>query len=199
MTVGAPAAWAAVNCPPDIVNTTVNNSVTVPPGGNCLIFNSTVTGNVIVGAGASITLVGATVKGSFISNGAHDIRMGDCGEFGCAIPRKTVVNGNVYITGTTGVPSFPTKNVICDATFSGGSVVLKNNASPFLIGSDPQCGFGKGATISGSLLLYNNSATVTLKDDTISGALQCTGNSPPPVNNGGNTTGSGAYGQCAGF
>ncbi len=40
-TVGATAAWATVTCPPDINNTTVNDTVVVPAGATCVIFNST--------------------------------------------------------------------------------------------------------------------------------------------------------------
>jgi hypothetical protein len=198
-TMGATAAWATVACPGSINNTTVNDSVTVAPGSSCVIFNSTVTGDVVVGAGASITLVGATVGGDFVSNGAHDIRMGNCREFGCAVSRPTVINGNVSIQGTTGVPGFPTKNVICDTTFTGGNVVLQNNNAPFALGSDPQCGFGDGDRIAGSLVLWNNNATVTLAGNQIQGYLQCVGNSPAPVNGGANTAGGGKYGQCATF
>lgn len=197
-TVAAPAASAAVNCPPDIVNTTVNDSVVVPAGATCVIFNSTVAGNVVVGARASITLVGATVRGNFVSNGAQDIRIGDCGEFGCAVPRPTVISGNVSITGTTGVPSFPTRNVICDVTFAGGNVVLRNNSAPFVIGTDSQCNFGSGARFRGSLALYDNTAPITLRDVQTSGFLQCSGNAPAPVNGGGNTA-LAKFGQCAGF
>lgn len=198
-TVGATAAWATVTCPPDINNTTVNDTVVVPPGATCVIFNSTVTGNVVVGAGASITLVGATVDGNFTSNGAHDIRMGNCREFGCAVSRPTLIRGNVSIQGTTGVPFFPTKNVICDTTFAGGNVVLQNNSARFAIGSDPQCSFGAGDRISGSLVLVNNTAPITLTGNQIGGYLQCSGNAPPPVNGGGNTAAAGKFGQCAAF
>src|SRR4051794_3003710 len=135
--VGAPAAWASVNCSSSINNTTVNDSVLVPPGATCVIFNSTVNGNVVVGTGASITLVGATVTGTFVSTGAHDIRMGNCSEFGCSVPRPTLVKGSVLIQGTTGVPFFPTKNVICDATFTGGKAGLQSNPPPPPIGRGP--------------------------------------------------------------
>lgn len=198
-TVGATAAWASVTCPPNIGNTTVNDTVVVPPGATCVIFNSTVTGNVVVGAGASITLVGASVYGDFTSNGAHDIRMGNCREFGCAVSRPTVINGNVSIDGTTGVPSYPTQNVICDTTFAGANVVLQNNRAPFAIGSNPQCGFGAGDRISGSVVLLNNTAAITLTGNQIGGYLQCAGNIPPPVNGGGNTAAGGKFGQCAAF
>jgi hypothetical protein len=198
-TVGATAAWATVTCPPDISDTTVNDTVVVPPGATCVIFNSTVTGNVVVGAGASITLVGATVNGNFVSNGAHDIRMGNCKEFGCAVSRRTEIKGNISIQGTTGVPSFPTKNVICDTTFAGGNVVLQDNKAPFTIGTDSECNFGAGARITGSLLLLNNTAPITLKGNQIGGYLQCAGNVPAPVNGGGNTAVVGKFGQCAAF
>lgn len=198
-TVGAPAAWATVACPPDIVDTTVADTVVVPPGTACVILNSTVTGNVVVGAGASITLVGATVRGNFTSNGAHDIRMGNCLEFGCAVSRPTVIHGAVSIQGTTGVPSFPTKNVICDTTFAGGNVVLQGNKAPFAIGSDPQCGFGAGNHIRGSLVLLSNTAAITLTENQIGGYLQCSGNSPAPIDGGGNTAAGGTFGQCATF
>lgn len=197
--IGAAPAWATVTCPPNINNTTVNDSVSVPPGATCVIFNATVTGDVTVGAGASITLVGATVQGSFVANGAHDIRMGNCLEFGCAASRATVINGNVSIQGTTGVPFFPTKNVICDTTVTGGNVVLQNNATPFVLGSDPQCFFGNGDRIGGSLVVLNNTAPVTLTGDQIQGFLQCSGNAPAPVNGGGNTAAGGKFGQCASF
>lgn len=198
-TVGATAAWATVTCPPEISDTTVNDTVVVPPGATCVILNSTVTGNVVVGAGASITLVGATVNGNFVSDGAHDIRMGNCLEFGCNASRPTVILGNVSIQRTTGVPSFPTKNVICDATFAGGNVVLRDNSAPFAIGSDPDCNFGGGNQIVGSLVLTNNSAPITLTGNQIGGYLHCVGSSAPPVNGGGNTAGGGKFGQCAAF
>jgi hexosaminidase len=198
-TIGANPAWATVTCPPDIVDTTVNDSVVVPPGATCVIFNSTVTGNVTVGTNASVTLVGATVQGNFVTNGAHDIRVGNCLEFGCAVSRPTVVNGNVSIQGTSGVPSFPTKNVICDASFTGGNVVLQNNTAPFAIGVDPECNFGGGNRIRGSLVLYGNTAPITVTGNQISGYLQCAGNSPAPINGGGNTVAGGKFGQCAAF
>lgn len=198
-TIGAIPAWATVTCPSDINNTTVNDSVVVPPGATCVIFNSTVTGSVQVGANASITLVGATVRGDFVTNGAHDVRVGNCLEFGCEVSRPTVVNGTVSIRGTSGVPSFPTKNVICDATFTGGNVVLQNNSAPFAIGVDPQCNFGGGNRIGGSLVLYGNTAPITLTGNQISGYLQCVGNSPAPTNGGANTAAGGKFGQCAAF
>lgn len=198
-TVGATAAWATVTCPPDISDTTVNDTVVVPPGATCVIFNSTVTGNVVVGAGASVTLVGATVNGNFVSNGAHDIRMGNCKEFGCDVSRPTAIRGNVSIQGTTGVPSFPTKNVICDTTSAGGNVVLQDNKAPFTIGNDSQCSFGAGDRVAGSLILLNNTAPITVTGNQIGGYLQCSGNIPMPVNGGGNTAGAGKFGQCAAF
>jgi hypothetical protein len=196
--LGAPPAWATVNCTSSINNTTVNDSVFVPSGATCVIFNSTVNGNVIVGTGASITLVGATVTGTFVSSGAHDIRMGNCSEFGCAVPRPTLIKGSVLIQGTTGVPFFPTKNVICDATFTGGNVVLQSNRAPFAIGTDPQCFAGGGDRVGANLVLSNNTAPITLAGNQISGLLECVGNSPAPVNGGGNVA-AGKGGQCAAF
>lgn len=198
-TVGPTAAWARAICQPDINNTTVNDTVWVPPGGRCVIFNSTVTGNVVVEEGASITLVGATVNGNFTSNGAYDIRMGNCREFLCSVSRPTVIQGNVLIQGTKGVPIFPTRNVICDTTFAGGNVVLQDNTAPFAIGSNSQCSYGGGDRISGSLMLVNNTAPITLTGNQIGGYLQCSGNIAPPVNGGGNAAGVGKFGQCAGF
>src|SRR5947209_199304 len=84
MAIGLPAASATVACTTSISNTTVNDGVAVPPGATCVLYNTTVNGSVQVGANASVTLVGATVHGSFDSRGAHDIRIGNCLEFGCA-------------------------------------------------------------------------------------------------------------------
>ena len=195
--VGVPGASAATSCTGTIHDTTVGD-VDVPAGATCLILNSTVNGSVQVNAGASITLVGVTVNGNFNSTGAHDIRIGNAGEFG-GPNRATVIKGNVNITGTTGVPSFPTQNVICDATVTGAYVVLQNNKAPFTIGTfTGQCNYGNGDTIGGSVIIAGNTAAVTLKGNKIAGALQCSANTPAPVNGGGNTAAA-KYGQCAGF
>lgn len=197
--MNAPAALALTSCNGTIADTTVNDSVNVPAGATCVVISSTINGNVTVLPGGSVTLVGVTVNGSFISQGAHDIRLGNCLEFGCAVGRPTVVNGPVIIQGTTGVPSFPTKNVICDATFAGSHVVLQGNSAPFAIGLDPQCGFpGAGNRVVGHLVLQSNTASIRVAGTTVGGTLACVGNSPTPTNGGGNTAG-GTSGQCAGF
>jgi hypothetical protein len=194
-----PAAGAATACTGTIANTTVNDNVVVPAGATCVLLNTTVTKNVAVEPGASITIVGTTIQGSLASSGAHDVRIGDCGEFGCPNPRRTVINGNVAIQGTTGVPFFPTKNVICDATFAGANVVIQGNSAPFTIGTDPECNFGTVNQIAGSLVVVGNTAPMTLRNNAVGGTLQCAGNSPAPVNGGGNTAAGGKLGQCAGF
>ena len=196
--VGVPMASAGTTCTGDIVSATLADGVVVPPGATCELINTTVNGSVQVNAGASITIVGGTVNGSFNATGAHDIRIGDCAEFGCP-NRPTVIKGSVYVTGTTGVPSFPTQNVICDATVTGAYVVIQNNQAPFAIGAlSGQCNVAGGDTIGGSLIVAGNTAAIRLQANHIAGVLSCTSNTPPPVNGGGNTA-QAKSGQCAGF
>ncbi len=199
MGVGTPSALATTFCPPSISGTTVHDNVVVPPGATCVILDSTITGNVVVQAGASITLVGAIIRGNFVSQGAHDIRMGNCREFGCAVSQRTVVRGNLVITGTTGVPTVPSKNVICDTTIGGANVVLQDNSAPFALGGDPQCAFGDGDKIAASLVIVDNTAAIALQGNQVGGALYCAGNVPAPGNGGGNSAVGGKFGQCSAF
>jgi hypothetical protein len=111
-----------------------------------------------------------------------------------------VIDGMVFITGTVGVPAFPTQNVICDTTVAGGNVVLQNNRAPFVVGTFPgQCNFGNGDRIAGSLVISGNTAPVSLAGNTIGAFLTCTANTPAPTNGGGNTAAGGKFGQCSGF
>ena len=64
---GQAAQAASVNCPPDIINTTVQTDVNVPSG-TCTIKNSTVNGKVTVQPGASLNIFGSTIQGSVTAN-----------------------------------------------------------------------------------------------------------------------------------
>src|SRR5438067_5794308 len=72
---GGQAAQAAINCPPNIINTTVHADVNVPAGTTCTIRNSTVTGKVTVQPTGNLIIEGSTIGGSVTANKPASFRV----------------------------------------------------------------------------------------------------------------------------
>src|SRR5438874_9607662 len=110
---GQAAQAASVNCPPDIINTTVQTDVNVPSG-TCTIKNSTVNGKVTVQPGASLNIFGSTIQGSVTANHPGLIQIDALAP--CTTPdpsscvRLTRIVGSVTINDATPVAS----NYICN-------------------------------------------------------------------------------------
>jgi len=168
-------------------------------------ITGTVPGAVIVGAG-STCIINATIGGSVIAN------VGGSGLF----ISKSAIGGAVSSTGASILG-------ICSNQIGGGISV--RNATGFVVAGDAgDDGCGGNTVLSGSAQFANNhgdveivgnhlpslvvtgtSGTGPMPDDTtteiesnlITGALNCSGNTPPPTNDGHpNTVGGGRTGQC---
>ena len=120
----APAALAATTecngelTPASVIPGDVNGAANA----DCAIIGATVPGSVFVQPRGTITILGGQIGGNLVSQGASNVRIGDCGEFGgCPGPLATHIAGNAVINSTSGVPSFPVTNVICDGTSIGGA------------------------------------------------------------------------------
>jgi hypothetical protein len=196
-------------------------SVTVPPNGNCDLFNATVLGSAVVLNGGNLNLANSdgvsnvTIKGSVVidSNGNYSQYSSD--SVGGAITAQGA--SAVGITGGT------THNIVVNASGSvevtsttvTGSVTVNQTqylvyvaANPTITGDVLVNGTATGAvgevtlnTVGGSVYLTNNQADPDyVYLNTIQRNLVCTGNNPPPSDNGqGNWVQGRQLGQCAGF
>lgn len=167
----------------------INGGLTVT-GSTCL-SNATVKGAIIVQPGAALSIINSSLNGSLTSTNATAISI--CG--------SNARNGSVTITGTTGFVLLGDNGddgtPACAGNAFAGSVTLNANAGQAEIG---------GNTFAGSLTVNNTSGvgpdletTATeIEGNTIKGSLSCTGNVPPPTNDGQpNSVTGGRFGQCA--
>jgi hypothetical protein len=167
-----------IDCPPNLINKTVDN---VLVNGACTIRNSTVEGNIVVGTGGNLLVQGTTIRGSVQSEGALRVRLQSDPNTG----RDTEVIGDVQIKNTTGGLT----STIIDAQI-GGTILLDSNATATNV-------FGN--TVNGDVQVFQNTAVVRIRDNSIGANLQCKSNAPRPVNGGGNVVQGNAEDQCAGF
>jgi hypothetical protein len=176
--VPPPAAAEEIDCPPRIIKRTVDN---VYVNGTCTIRLSRIEGNIVVGPNGNLLVKGSTIVGNVQSDGAGRIRLLPDATTG----RETIVNGSIQIKNTAaGLTS-----IIQDVRV-GGSIQIENNAGPFnLFGND----------VNADVQVFQNTAVVRIRDNTIDGNLQCKENAPRPLNGGGNVVGGNAEDQCAGF
>lgn len=168
---------------------TINGGLTVT-GSTCLI-NATVKGAITVQPGAALSISNSSLNGSLTSTKATAISI--CG--------SNARNGSVTITGTTGFVLLGDNGddgtPACAGSAFSGSVTLNGNLGQAEVG---------GNSFNGALTINNTSGvgpdletTATeIEGNTIAGSLSCTGNVPPPTNDGqpNNVTG-GRFGQCA--
>lgn len=167
-----------IDCPPNVIRKTVDN---VFVNGTCTIRNSTVQGNIVVTTGGNLLVQGSTIIGSVQSEGANRIRLQPDPNTG----RDTEVNGDIQIKNTVaGLTS-----TIIDVQV-GGTILLDSNNAPANV-------FGN--TVNSDVQVFQNTALVRIRDNTIDGNLQCKENTPAPRNGGGNVVQGNAEDQCAGF
>ena len=168
---------------------TINGGLTVT-GSTCLT-NARVNGATTVRPGAALSVSNSTLNGSLTSTNAAAITI-------CA---STVGHGATSIVGTTGFVLLGDNGddgtPACAGNQFAGSFTLNANTGQAEVG---------GNTFRGSLTINNTSGvgpdletTATeIEGNTITGSLSCTGNVPPPTNDGqpNNVNGS-RLGQCA--
>jgi hypothetical protein len=161
----------------------------------CLAPGTRIFGSVTISGAGSLDAEGASIGGALIATGGTGLQV-------CS----TTVGGPVSVSGVNGVI------VIGDAGDDGTPVCGANTVSGPVILTGNQ-GFVElsGNTVLGSVTVdFNtttsavppeNAAATEIEANRIGGSLACTGNIPPPVNDGGrpNSVVGVRSGQCAGL
>lgn len=159
-------------------------------------ISGTIPGSVTVSVGQSCTFTNCEIKGSLTINGGSAY-LQDCRVDGglteiaglLSITGGSVVNGGVQISLAS------TYNVGPDAQINGG-LAIQNTVN--------QPGTVCGSLISGGVTVQNNQSPIQIGEtagqtncpgNTITGGLQCTGNTPVPTSGSNNVTG---HNQCSG-
>ena len=156
-----------------ITNATINGTLTIGAGAAVSISNSQLNGTVVANGGLALTICGSTTHGTVnVTNSAKYVLLGDGGDDGTPACAGNMFSGTTIVSGSKG-----------------------------------QAEIG-GNTVNGSLVLNNSSGTgpdeettrSEVEANTVGGSLSCSGNTPPPTNDGhpNKVTGS-TGGQCTGF
>lgn len=185
-----------------LLNAVVTGNILVDPGGSVAVLGSELQGDmqtddaswVIVdcsGPGCSADSITATACSSALrtSSGCMSVVPSSGIDTAAAPITKTTIDGNLQVTGTTGVPSGFNSNYICNGTTIGGDLQLVGNSAPFEVGGRLICNaFGiaqSGNTINGNVQIKDNSVAslpaATFSDNLVSGSVQCSNNSLPVI------------------
>jgi alpha-tubulin suppressor-like RCC1 family protein len=147
----------------------------------CLAPGTWVQGPVSISGQGSLTATGVVISGPLTAYGGTGLRV--CG---------STVQGLIGLTGMTGSIVIGDAVAGCAPNTVRGSMSIIGNPATIAVG---------GNLIAGTATLNNNIApgpAAVIAGNTIQGYLTCTGNVPPPVNNGRpNTVVSFRAGQCA--
>ncbi len=186
---------------------TVTSAVTVPcdhnitgsvptalilgPGSWCII-DATVAGAIVINPGAAVFIGHSLLDGAISSNGATSFAM--CG--------STAQAGSNTLRNTTGFivigdPTTPIDDGCLGNTISGSLTLTSNQGGIEVIDNR----IGGSLTISGNTGTgpFPEDYTTEIEGNTISGALTCNGNVPPPTDNGDPNSASSRPGaQCTG-
>ena len=167
----------------------INGGLTVT-GSTCLT-NATVNGATTVRPGGALSIRGSRLNGSLTSTNANALTI-------CA---SSVGRGSSLIIGTAGFVLLGDNGddgtPACAGNQFAGSLTLDANTGQAELG---------GNTFRGSVTVNNTSGTgpdaesttTEIEANTITGKLACTGNVPPPTNDGQpNNVGGSRRGQCA--
>jgi sugar lactone lactonase YvrE len=152
-------------------NGTFKGSLVVSKGQTCIFVAGGTTGSV-TDSGGNLILQGATIGSSVTITSGSTFTIGP----------STTIKGSLTIAS---LPKSTTSNEVCGSTVTG-SLVYSSNGAPALIGSGtPSC---LGNTISGSLQVASNSASVTMDGNKVGGSVQIQSNSGTTIIDG-NTVG----------
>ncbi len=154
-----------------LTNATAHGTITVRPGAALSISHSTLTGALTSTNAAKFTICGSDIHGSVkILGSTGFVLIGDNGDDGAPPCTGNRFAGSVTLDGNTGQAE------IGGNTFRG-SVTINNTSG---VGPDLE------------------TTATEIEGNIIGGALSCTGNVPPPTNDGQpNTVSSARKGQCA--
>jgi 5'-nucleotidase len=170
-----PAPRSSIGVPAPTCDETITGMkfrpITVSSGLTC-VDNATIFGPVTVKPGASLIVTGGLIAGPVTATGAALFTM-----------TGTQVYGPVTVTGATG-------EVVVDKAKITGPVLLHGNTKGVKIDT---------ATVLGPVSVTGNTGgPAVVAANTVNGPLFCSGNTPPPVNDGRKNTVRGpSSGQCA--
>jgi hypothetical protein len=178
--------------------------ITVSSGLTCLV-NATQAGQVTVAAGAALSVTGSIISGSVTATDPAGITY--CG---------STESGSLTVTGATGpvvLGGALPDGTACAANTISGAVSVTGASAPVTVTGLRQAGTLtlendtagvdlEGGQINGRIYVSGNTATapaaITVAGAVVTGSLYCTGNNPPPGDNGSINTVSGtATDQCA--
>jgi hypothetical protein len=173
--VQAPKAAAKTVCNGSFTgpNKTVPGPVIVPSGATCTLSQVTVTVAVIVKLGGTLNLSASTVNGPVTMNGAT----------GDNVVCKSTIFGNLTVSNSTGSVRIGEP---CGGNIITESVTISKNTGQLVF---LQNSVGRHVTVRN-----NNSPTLSISQNVISGSLVCRDNNPAPT--GGGNTARGVR-QCA--
>jgi hypothetical protein len=154
---------------------------TVGSAGTACVRGATVNGNLNISGASDVVIINSTILGNITAGGS-----------GARALCNTRVNGAVTISGSTGfVVLGDPGDDLCAGNRIGAAVTLSSNSGGLEVESN---------TLSANLNVYSTSGIGPFPEDnapeiesnTISGALSCGSNSPPPVNESHNNSVSGS-------
>ena len=179
--------------------TTVNTSCTTTQAGN-------VAGSVIVPSGQFLCLIGGSVGGTVIVKpggalSASNATIGSISSDGAAFVTVcgSTVNGPVTIKNTAGMVRVGDDDAGCAGNQLGAALLVSGNQGGVEI---------YGNTVGGSVGLSHNHGASPLTGDAapevegnhVTGALACSGDSPPAVDDGSPNAATGSKtGECVGL
>jgi hypothetical protein len=156
--------------------------------GSTCINNATVTGAIFVRPGAALSLTNSTVNGAIVSAGAKAVTY-------CA----DTINGASSISATSGfvlIGDNGSHGFSCGGSVLRGGVSLTGNKGQLELGGNQIVGGVSVTYTSGSGPTVGNAIT-EIEGNRILGPLFCSGNTPPPSDNGNPNQVIGfTFGQC---
>lgn len=217
-TASPASAVTATECSGTLTGTYA--AVVVPDGATCTLDGATVKGNVTLGVGATLMADGATVRLNVKGVDAKTVQLIDTAVWGQIHLRRTT---GPIIIGTAGCKVDPIADgninlqnnfgpiAICMMTVKN-NIILHNNHKTIgvfgntvgnniqVVGNNNKAIRLRVNTVGGNLLMKGNLVSVAfqVKDNSMGGSAQCTGNDLAPTGSG-NTAGGSLSGQCAGL
>jgi hypothetical protein len=158
----------------------VNGNVTLS-GGQLSASGGAIGGSVTLNGGSSLTLGSASVGGSLVMNSGGTFSIGP----------SAAINGSLTIQAG---PAGSAQNQVCGANVKGNAT-LQSNAGAVQIGSAVPSACA-GNTIGGNLVVQQNTGSIGVFANAVTGNLVCQNNSS--ITGNGNTARL-KEGQCAGF
>jgi hypothetical protein len=164
-------------------------SLVIQPNGTSCLQHATVTGNVQVRPGARLFVEHSSTTGPIVADAPAIFGL-----------RDSSVGGAVTVADASGfvLVGEPTDDACGGNTFTAG-LVLQNNHSGAEVGANHISGSASVNGTSGNGQ-FSEDQGAEIEGNVISGSLACSGNNPPPKNDGQlNSVAGSRNGQCVGL